>query len=420
MNTYTLSILALCPALAFAAGPLTIQGSNGTTPVKYENPNVVLNFDIGTLGLKTPSEADALILDGLALWNGVSTSTINLTQGTDLSVDVDSSNYTSFMPEDTADTTFADGDGLNPVIYDTDGSIIDAFFGAGQSDLIAGFATSIFLLGGSFYAEGYAVINGKVTQPSFPFLDDTQLTLLIAHEMGHFAGFDHTLIHIVEDSASACTTKIQSIYPLMYPFICRDEKSLHQDDIISASTLYPSSDINTQFGQINGNFTQLSGSAILGTNIYARNTVTSDVYSVISDYLKQGTGFFSMYLPPGTYTLHANSLNPDFTSGSSVGPYSFELTDASFLAPNPITAVSFDGSTAGSNEMLPVIAGEATVVQFKLDGSGTFTTGGTIFTPATSAAAAPATSSDNGSITPATLMLLLTGTGLRLLRRRPS
>lgn len=411
MNKHILFCLACFPALSFAAGPLTLEGPDGNTPVKYENPNVVLNFDIGMLGTKTNSQGDTLVVDGFNLWNGVTTATINLTQGDDLSTDVDSSNYTSFMPSDTADNSFTDDDDLNPVIYDTDGSIIDAFFGSGQSNLIAGFATSSFFVAGSYYDEGYAVVNGKNLG-----LDDIQLTLLVAHEIGHFIGLDHTLTHIEEDSTTACSTKSQSVYPLMYPFVCRHENSLHQDDIVSVSTLYPTAGINTQYGQINGHFTQLSGSAILGTNIYARNTGTNQVYSVISDYLKQGTGFFSIYLPPGSYTLHANSLNTDFTAGSSVGPYAFELSDASFLAPNPITAVSFEGSTPGSNEILTVLAGEANAVEFKLDGSGTVTTNAAIFTPAVPVT--PANGSGSGSITPVTLVLLSASCFIRLLRGR--
>lgn len=410
MNKYSLSILALLPTLAFAAGPLTLEGANGNTPIRYESPKVTLNFDIGTLGTKTNAEADTLVLTGFELWNNVTTATINLTQGNDLDVDVDSSNYTSYIPSDFSDTTFADGDDLNPVIYDNDGSIIDAFFGVGNSDLIAGFATSAYFVGSEYFDEGYAVINGKDLG-----LDDIQLTLLVAHEVGHFIGLDHTLTHITETASNVCDTKARDVYPLMYPYVCRYDDttpSLHQDDIISASTLYPATDINQNFGQINGHFTQTNDTAILGANIYVRNTSTNKVYSVISDYLKQGTGFFSLYLPPGNYSLHANSLNILFSGGSSVGPYSFSSGDESFQSPNPITAINFEGTT-GSTVFLTVTTGEATEVEFKLDGSGAFTTGNVPFAP-TYTAVTTSSGGGSGSTSPVMLALLLIAGLLRL------
>ena len=58
-------------------------------------------------------------------------------------------------------------------------------------------------------------------------------------------------------------------------------------------------------------------------------------------------------LPPGSYTLHANSVNDEFYSGSSVGPYARTPTDLSFQAPaSTIGAVDFDagGTTASDFE----------------------------------------------------------------------
>ena len=56
---------------------------------------------------------------------------------------------------------FNGDDDLNPIVYDSNGEIIDAFFGTGQSDHHIGFAASIFNIGSSYFNEGYAVINGK-------------------------------------------------------------------------------------------------------------------------------------------------------------------------------------------------------------------------------------------------------------------
>ncbi len=365
-----------------AAGPLILEGPTGNTPVKYQNPNIVLNFDIGMLtAITTNAEGDALVLNAFSLWNEVTTnlglSTINLTQGNDISENVDGNNYTTFIPAG-IDAPIPPGDGLSPVIYDADGTIIDNFFGGMQSDDIGGFAASIFFEGGSAYIEGFAVINGKD-----PNVSQLKTIIIIAHEIGHFIGLDHAVVDIDVGSPDTCPAIPGSEYPLMYPIACRTTADLHQDDIISVATLYPSTDINQQLGQITGTFLQTDNTAIPGANIWVQNTTTMEVYSVISDYLANGTGFFSLYLPPGNYTLNANSLNFMFFGSSSVGPHSELVDSASFIAPlNPAISVTYEGNT-GATVVLPVIIGEATNVTFKLDGTGTATVGGNTFTPPT-------------------------------------
>ena len=415
---------------AHASGPLILEGPTGNTPVRYQNPNIVLNFDIDVLAATlndTNAESDELVQNAFDLWNAVTTdpdlglSTIRLTQGVDInisgtSVDVDDTNYATFIPAGSGAPIPTD-DGQNPVIYDADGAIIDIFFGIGQSDNIGGFAASSFFIGGSAYIEGFAVINGR----DLPRLDQLQMTLIVAHEIGHFMGLDHTLVDIEEDLfATACTTKAPIQYPLMYPVICRNDQSLHQDDIISVSTLYPSADISQQFGQITGKFLQVNNSAILGANIWVQNTITMEVYSVVSDYLTSGTGFFSLYLPPGDYTLHANSIDPTFNGGSGVGPYSQDSSDISFQAPLAPAAISvnYGGDMVGSTKILTVTTGEATNVTFKLDGSGSDTGGNNIFIPPTTTKESKKGGGGGGATTPVLLMLLAATMYLRIFRHR--
>jgi hypothetical protein len=72
---------------------------------------------------------------------------------------------------------------------------------------------------------------------------------------------------------------------------------------------------------------------VLGANLWATETTTGKVYSVVSDYRTQNTGAFRLLLPDGTYNLRAEAISTDFTGGSSVGPYSETLSDPSFQSP---------------------------------------------------------------------------------------
>lgn len=369
-HCFLFSILAYS-SLSIAGGPLVLEGPAGTTPATYQNPSITLHIESGELGILSNAAADALVLDAFQLWNEVSTSTVNLiVDQTLIDVDIDLSNYESYLPN-TAGTEFNEDDNLNPIVYDSNGEIIDAFFGIGQSDNTIGFAASIITVGANYFSEGYAVINGKNLG-----LTPTTFKLLIAHEIGHFLGLDHTQVDIDNQeslfgSPSICSTSDSTAYPLMYPFVCRDEETLHLDDISAISALYPSADFNNNFGILQGRFVDDSNRPILGANIWVENTVTGETVSIVSDYLTQGTGFYKLHLPEGSYTMHVNSINTLFYGGSGVGPYALTQDDISFLDPHPISKVTFQGDTAGSDEIISISNNEAKIIDFAIDGETT-------------------------------------------------
>ncbi len=360
---YKLGTVILLSALVYsnlslAGGPLILEGPDGHTPVTYLNPIITVHMESGNLGTRTNEAAGTIVEDAFDLWNNVNTSTVML-KIEPLDVDINFDNFDEYIPNPDGAFFNAD-DNLNPIIYDSDGKIIEAFFGS-QSDLIAGFAASIFTAGGNYFKEGYAVINGNTKQP----LSDTELMLLITHEIGHFFGLDHSQVNInnQETASGLCSTTSHDNYPVMYPFICR-ETDLHSDDISAVSALYPAVNLNDNFGALQGRFVNESGNPILGANIWVENIVSGETYSIVSDYLRQGTGYYKLLLPEGTYTLHANSINTLFYSGSGVGPYAETTTDISFTDPHPITQVNYLGTNESNEEVITVAAGQNIDINF--------------------------------------------------------
>ena len=369
--SFGIIILPLCNSPVFAGGPLVIEGPDGNTPVTYPVPNITLHVESGNLNATVDNvAANTILQEAFNLWNSVNTSTINL--GINLTAlasdpDINLSNFDQYIPS--LDGSELNGDdNLSPIVYDSNGEIIDAFFYPNASDDIVGFAASIFNLNGSNFNEGYAVINGK----EFVSVTDTQFKLLIAHEIGHLFGLDHTQVNIDNQEAgfSICKTETQdNKYPVMYPFVCRNVESLHADEVSTISALYPATNINDSFGILQGNFVDESGHAILGANIWAENTTTGEAISIVSDYLKQGNGFYKMYLPPGNYTLHANSINELFNGGSSVGPYALDLSDKSFVAPHPIPEVTYQGAAQGNAAIITISSNQTLNISFSITGN---------------------------------------------------
>jgi len=404
MKSLLLFTILAIPVLAYAGGPRHIDGN---TPVRYTNPNVVLNFDVGTLGARSNSESDDMVLQSMALWNNVTTATINLTQGNNLASDIDQTNYQGLLfPVGGSNSHPSVSDGQIPVVYDTDGQVIDDFFGALQSTVIVGVATSIFPIGTGGYITGYVLINGKNTVGGVT-ITDARLSHTITHEIGHLIGIDHSQLNIV-DANKNCGLNGNK-YPVMYPTFCNQPtNALHLDDAAAVTALYPEQNVVATFGEINGTLVDTLGNPWVGVNIFVTNTQTGDVYSVVSDYLKQGTGFFSILLPAGTYTLQASDIIAQFKGLSSVGPYATNDADTSFIYGT--ISIAYAGSTPGSNQLLTVTTGKAITVSLVSDGSGPFTTGNTM-TVVTSAATGggAADGGGGGIVSPAILLLMLAG-----------
>ena len=362
---------SICTSV-FAGGPANVGGKDGNTPVIYENPNLTLNVENGDIGSISNADAVTLTQEALELWSQVGTSTINLSlDQTQIDLDVDQDNYEDYLP-DAAGTTLNDDDNLNPVIFDNDGKIIEDLFGIDQSLSLLGFASSIIDVNNGRYLEGFVVLNGNTIN------SDLEFKLAFAHETGHFLGLDHSQINVINDESFVelpffCFTTANENYPLMYPVGCRESESLHPDDISAISALYPSATITETFGILQGRFVDEAGDAILGANIWVENTASGDTYSIVSDYLKAGTGFYKLYIPAGSYTLHANSINPEFTGGSGVGPYASDSSDISFKAPHPIAQLTYHGGNEVNDEVITVTAGQTFNINFSSTGAQVLT-----------------------------------------------
>src|ERR1700751_2643195 len=129
-------------SFAHAGGPRYVVGTSYFDPtmtgqaIVWANGQVRYYTDLGNLGAAVnQSEANAMIASAAAVWNSVPTAAVNIFSGGILNEDVNGSNVSSSGAALTIPVDIQSSDTAKPVavVYDEDGSVINAFFGPGAS-----------------------------------------------------------------------------------------------------------------------------------------------------------------------------------------------------------------------------------------------------------------------------------------------
>ncbi len=169
-------------------------------------------------------------------------------------------------------------DSLSPIIFDTDGSLIDAVFGPGSSTSILGFAGEEFLtLEAPFFITGgeSAIFNGRaVNGDSDDGIEISTEKLLgnFVHEFGHFIGLSHTQVNGLSTTSYGGPLPT-SMTATMFPILLGGEQAtLHTDDVVAVSTLYPTSTFFSSTGAIIGDILLADRiTPFAGANVISRN-----------------------------------------------------------------------------------------------------------------------------------------------------
>lgn len=346
---------------AFAGGPLVVKRamavSYGTRPFLYR-------YDKGTLGMFSNSEAIAIIEDLFDDWETIKTASLNFKQDSpgSLDFDVTSDNFGPVLNSD-------DLLGYTPIIFDNDGTVLDAFLGDGAGNSVLGLSGPITVSSGPLVnqiAESQAIFNGKfvngINKSGDPESSTDSFKGTIIHEVGHGVGLDHAQIN-VEAIRPGATTEIRDSVPLEFPVAVNDLFLIRRDDASSISLLYPNSVELKKYGTIEGKiFRQDGATPIQGANVIARNVNDPllEAISCVSDYLVEGSGRYTLFaVPPGDYTIEIEPIDISFTGGSGVGPFTQSKTDKSFQNPVP------KGYYTGPDQSITLAKNEAVTVNVK-------------------------------------------------------
>jgi len=313
-----LAIFFLLAPFAWAGGPRYVAGVSifnaGTagTPLVWAGGVVNYYTDQADLSPQLPgASADAFVASAFSRWTSISTAAVKAVRAGQLAEDVNGSNVTVNGDGSVSlPTDIQPGAISQPVavVYDADGSVIDALAGQGASD--PAFCASYSVLGGpdnlsadAHLAHALIVLNGNCAQTSAQ-LPDLQYHLVRA--LGRVLGLDWSQVNVNVFAGNPSPAAADySGFPVMHavdPTYCApiakcypagvDPAQPKLDDQAALSRLYPVTSQNL--------------ASFPGKKVFASNSVRihGSVYFVDTGGMPtqpmQGVNVVARWVDPGT------------------------------------------------------------------------------------------------------------------------
>ncbi|MGA9062224.1 MAG: IPT/TIG domain-containing protein [Terracidiphilus sp.] len=426
-----LLLLLLAPSSTYAGGPKYIAGTAFFNPavlgvpIHWAGGQVNYYVDQGPLSsFVTNQQATAMVDAAAALWSAVPTAGVTLTDIGSLNEDVNGSNIqvnSSGQITAPADVTSSATNYPLAVIYDADGSVIDAIFGATtiQPDACQNNGVYVWmdnLNPDATIAHGIILLNG-LCATNANLLE--MMSYQIERALGRILGLDYSQVN--SGALSNVEPGATQGWPIMQPLsgVCGssggqcipDPSVLHYDDIAALNRIYPitaanlSSFPSKQLTAVNtvsiqGTVSFRTGYGMQGVNVVARpldsngnplyqytvtavtganfngnhgNPVTGFIDTSGNPLTMWGSndpalqGSFDLsgiLLPPGvtsaTYQITFESINPLYILEDSVGPY----TQGQVTPSGTLNSVTLSNLAAGSTQTLTVTAADSPVAGF--------------------------------------------------------
>jgi hypothetical protein len=425
LRTAAARILALCimllvPAVSPAGGPKYVVGTSYFNPgvlgqpIHWPGGQIDYYVDQGSLSAAvTNQQATAMVDAAAALWSTVPTAGVTLTDMGPLNEDVNGSNIavspTSGQITQPADVTPSATSFPVGVIYDADGSVIDALFGANASQPMNCQNNSVYawidnINPDATIAHAVILLDGLCATNSDLL---ARMSFELERAFGRILNLDYAQINpgALRNGEPEGTDG----WPVMRPLSGSCAKAggtcipnparLRYDDIAALNRIYPITAQNlanfpgkqltaTSTVSIQGTVTFRTGLGMQGVNVIARPldasgnplyqytvTFVSGAYfnanhgNLITGFDDPNGNALAMWgsndpalrgyfdlsgipLPPGVstanYQVTFEPINPIYTQTASVGPY----IEGQVAPSGTMPAISVPNMTAGSSQTL--------------------------------------------------------------------
>jgi len=433
-----LALLLLVPAIALAGGPKYVAGVSSFNPgvlgqpLHWSNGQVNYYVDQGPLNSSVSNQqATAMVDAAAALWSAVPTAAVTLTDKGPLNEDVSASsllasgtNFTVSNEQTTQLAQIAQPADVTPaatnyplgVLYDADGSVINALFGAGASDPTSCQNNGVFtwidnVNPDATIAHAIILLNGLCAT------NDNLLSMMsyeLERAFGRILNLDYAQVNpgALQNGETGGTLG----WPVMQPLsgvcgpsggLCIPNPSvLRYDDIAALNRIYPITAQNlagfpgkqltaASTVSIQGTVAFRTGYGMQGVNVVARPLDANGhplyqytVSSVSGAYFNGNhgnpitgwddangnlltawgssdttqQGFFDLSgipLPPGataaSYQVTFEAINPLYILTDSVGPY----LDGQAAPSGTLASIAVPSLAAGSAQTLTVTVADS-------------------------------------------------------------
>lgn len=275
----------------------------------------------------TIEQANAITARAIGEWSAVETSTLDMSiQGT-----IAEKIGISDVNESNVEQIYGAENGYGFwVNYDTDGQILEQYFGIPRSQVLGIAFPELAIEETGEIIEATALMNGWFVDSKDSNGDN--VAGVFTHEFGHALNMSHSqanghLAYIARPTSpqydgvpgcantamyTAATAEVIPHIETMFPFI--DVRSIAgklqstvnvRDDIVNISDLYPTADYKARYGSISGKLYTKEGVEYAGINLVARN-----LDNPFEDVITQQSGNMTQGLigPDGAFTI--NGLTP--------------------------------------------------------------------------------------------------------------
>ena len=338
---------------AYAGGPRWVAGSSYFTPsakgkpITWANGLVPYYIDRGNLSpTVNQTQTRVMLANAAAVWNSIPTAGVAITYYGVLAEDVNGTNVTAgangiTMPADIQSTATSRPLGI---VFDADGSVINAFFGAGASSAANcqqnGVMTIIDNIAPSGnIGHGLMLINGLCATTTMQM---AVLQYQLVRAFGRILGLDWSQANEEMFATHQVTTQGLAGWPILHPieFLCNQSgkaclpnaTTLRLDDIAAVNRMYPVTSAN--IGSFGGKKLTAPNTISIQGRIQFRREQGMQGVSVVLRPMTPGTD-----LPDVRYTVTA--VSGAYFQGNAGNP----VTGTTDAQGNPLNRFGSDDQT---------------------------------------------------------------------------